>query len=209
MISSNFKTLTCLGCELKCDYTNSELFHDFKCDDKKRVVWPDDNYYFKFAVDEVIFKKYKCYLDHGVIIVDFSIYHLSLFLDDAWVDFLSRTELKVILIAGRRMLPLANFWAQKAGLNWFVVSNHGSLDEHLTYISRILRITKVKSSKHPSLNDNEMNTLRLMKKGCSNYDIAERLRCNIRDVYRLQHALRKKMCSTHLCRDILFKQTLP
>lgn len=208
MIANNFKALTCLGCELKCDYVSSELFHDFKCHDKKLVVWPADNYYFKLSIKELIFKRYMCHHENGVIVVDLSIYHLAFFLNERWIDFLKNTRLRVTLIAGHGMLPLAYFWAKKASANWAVVNCYDFTDTGFKSIKNIINTIGDNVNNYPSLSDNEMYTLRLMKKGYSNHDIARYLQCDVRYVYRLQHALRKKMRSPNLFRGIMFRQAI-
>ena len=208
MIANNFKALTCLGCELKCDYANSDLFHDLKCDDKKLVVWPDDNYYFNLAINELVFKRSFCYHQNGIIIVDLSIYHLAFFLNENWIDFLKKTNLHVTLIAGHGMLPLANFWAKKAAANWIILNGCDLINADFKTKKKIINTFEINLNSYPSLSDDEMYTLRLMKKGCSNHDIATHLQCEVRHVYRLQDAIRKKMRSPNFFRGVMFKQAI-
>lgn len=208
MIDNKFNDLICLGCELNCGYLNSNLFNKFECGDKKLVVWPADNYFFKLAVNEAVFKRSYCFQKRGVIVVDLSVCYLYFFLTEIWIEFLKETKLMVILVAGHGMLPLANFWVKKVSANWFVVDNQCSFDECLESIKRIMHITRSKYGNYPHLNDHEMYTLRLMQKGCSNHEIASRLQCDIRNVYRLQDALKRKMHSPKLFRDVMFRQAI-
>lgn len=75
----------------------------------------------------MVFREITCFLPEGMVVVDFSLDNILYFLHEEWAEKLQETGLKVILLADKSMLPMANFWMLRSGLLWSVVEVNDSL----------------------------------------------------------------------------------
>ncbi len=100
----------CMGCGLSCKLINNQIISNRFCDDEKLIIWPDDNYYFKLAINELIFKPYRKTMCESFIVIDFSSAHLQLLIHEHWLQELNNLALSVLLVVEPVMLPLANYW---------------------------------------------------------------------------------------------------
>ncbi|MDU4365589.1 MAG: LuxR C-terminal-related transcriptional regulator, partial [Klebsiella oxytoca] len=111
-----------------------------------------------------------------------------------WAEKLQETGLKVILLADKSMLPMANFWMLRSGLLWSVVEVNDSLSSLIKKIKRIMLGRNLRCRRTPSLTEHEMKTLRLLADGHSSQDIAHIMACDTRSVYRFLLDYRGKDC---------------
>ncbi|WP_235501684.1 helix-turn-helix transcriptional regulator, partial [Trabulsiella odontotermitis] len=50
----------------------------------------------------------------GFIFVDFSLPYLRWFTDEAWIDYLTKTGMRIVIITDKSLMPLANYWITKS-----------------------------------------------------------------------------------------------
>lgn len=72
----------CMGCGLNCKIDFESKGEKIRCTEKQFAVWPEDNFYFKRAVNDLVFKSLPCFLPKGIIIVDFSIDNILSFIHE-------------------------------------------------------------------------------------------------------------------------------
>ena len=204
MKASMYK-IDCMGCGLSCKIDCENKTERPHCTERKFSVWPTGNYYFKRAVNDLVFKTLPCFLPNGVIIVDFSMDNILHFLNGQWIEKLESTGLKIILAVEKSMLSMANFWMQRSSVLWSVVVVNGGVGSFVEKIKRVLSGRTLKSRRLPSLTEHEMTTLRLLADGHSNQDIARVMACDARNVYRFQYSLCKKLGGMDRLRELRFK----
>ncbi|MDU7372937.1 MAG: helix-turn-helix domain-containing protein, partial [Klebsiella michiganensis] len=129
--------------------------------------------------------------------VDFSLDNILYFLHEEWAEKLQETGLKVILLADKSMLPMANFWMLRSGLLWSVVEVNDSLSSLIKKIKRIMLGRNLRCRRTPSLTEHEMKTLRLL------------MACDTRSVYRFQYSLCKKFGGLNRLRELRFRHNIP
>ena len=181
--------IKCMACGLNCPIEAEDKMERSLCGERKFSVWPDKNYYFKRAVNDLVFREITCFLPEGMVVVDFSLDNILYFLHEEWAEKLQETGLKVILLADKSMLPMANFWMLRSGLLWSVVEVNDSLSSLIKKIKRIMLGRNLRCRRTPSLTEHEMKTLRLLADGYSSQDIARIMACDTRSVYRFQYSL--------------------
>lgn len=187
------KTLSCMGCGLGCrinydGYTKMDF-----CTDKKLIVWPEDNYYFKLALNELIFKSCPCYLSEGVVVIDFSIRNIALFINDEWLKFLRQTAMSIILVADRRMVAIANYWFRESDNIKAIIKTEDGIEEFTKEFKKILCGRCCIRVKAPAVTAREMYVLNMISHGINTNEIATKLNCSVKNVYVHKSALKKKM----------------
>lgn len=196
-----------MKCGLNCPIEYESKSNDLQCGERKFAIWPDGNHYFKRAINDLVFKELTCFIPRGIIIVDFSLDHIQLFLDKEWIEKLRMTGLKIILVVEKSMLPMANFWMSRSELFGAVVVNNG-VHGFVEKIKRLMLGRIPKCRRTPSFTDHEMTTLRLLARGHSNQDIALVMQCGARNVYRFQYSLRKKFGGMDRLRELRFRHAI-
>lgn len=106
------------------------------------------------------------------------------------------------------MLPMANFWIQHASLTWALVVLEQGVASVVDKIKRIMLGREQKCQRLPSLTNPEMVTLRLLASGYSNQDIARKMACDPRKIYRFQYSLCKKLGGLERLRELRFKHAI-
>ncbi|AWF33880.1 bacterial regulatory, luxR family protein [Klebsiella oxytoca] len=172
-------------------------------------MWPDKNYFFKRAMNDLVFRELTCFVPEGIVVVDFSLENILYFLNECWTRKLRDTGLKIILVADKNMLPMANFWMLRSGLLWSVVEVNDSLSSLIKKIKRIMLGRNLRCRRTPSLTEHEMKTLRLLADGHSSQDIARIMACDTRSVYRFQYSLCKKFGGLNRLRELRFRHNIP
>ncbi|HGM5492461.1 TPA: LuxR C-terminal-related transcriptional regulator [Serratia fonticola] len=204
MTTSCSPLLKCMGCEFNCDLNKNgdNSANDFHCGNKKLIIWPDCNYFFKKSINDLVFKRMHCGLSGGVIIVDFSMTNIACFIQKEWLVNLEKMELKIILIASQGMSSLANFWMQRSNSIWSVIAAGGDINDLCKKIKNSLSGSHHKSRSLRSMNEREVTILQLLSEGTSNQEMARILECDTRDVYRFQYSLCKKLGSVGRLRNL-------
>lgn len=97
--------IKCMACGLNCPIEAEDKIERSHCGERKFSVWPDKNYFFKRAVNDLVFREITCFLPEGMVVVDFSLDNILYFLHEGWAEKLQETGLKVILLADKVMIP--------------------------------------------------------------------------------------------------------
>jgi len=201
--------ISCMGCGLNCDIESDSKTGQVHCGETQFAVWPNDNHYFKRAINELVFRNLPCYIPKGVVIVDFSLDNILCFLNEQWIHTLRATGLKIILVVEKSMLPMANFWLVHSDfLDSMVVVGSG-VTSFVDKIKRVMLGRSPKFRRTPSLTESEMTTLRLLASGHSYQDIAREMACETRNVYRFQYSLCKKFGGMERLRELRFRHAIP
>lgn len=194
--------VNCMGCGFNCPIDPENRLEEFSCGERQLAVWPDLNYYFKRAIHDLVFKELTCYLPQGVILVDFSLENILLFVNEEWTTKLHNSGLKIILLSEQSMLPMANFWMAHSGFSWSVVEVEHGLANIIEKIKRVMLGRNLHCRRTPTLTEHEMSTLRLLARGKSTQEIARIMSCDTRSVYRFQSSLCKKFGGLNRLRDL-------
>ncbi|WP_454797697.1 helix-turn-helix transcriptional regulator [Klebsiella pneumoniae] len=201
--------IKCIACGLNCRIEAKNKIERTLCGEKKFSVWPDRNYFFKRAVNDLVFRELTCFVPEGIVVVDFSLGNILYFLNECWTRKLRDSGLKIILIADKNMMPMANFWRLRSGFSWAVVEVNSDLSNLINKIKRVMLGRNLLCRRTPSLTEHEMKTLYLLAEGHSSQDIARIMACDTRSVYRFQYSLCKKFGGLNRLRNLRFRHTIP
>lgn len=183
----------CVGCGLHCPVRDDKIFDAVLCENKKMVVWPEDNFFFLASLHHLILRKYECQLAHGVIFVDFCVENALLFINDAWLEKLKGFGMSIVLIADRSMKSMAKYWYnRRKDIIAFLVAD----DQRAHFIKdaqQVLCGKKIKPKGILEITENEMQVLRMLWGGYSTTRIAKKLDCSTKSVYNYQYSLCKKL----------------
>lgn len=172
---------------------------------KNIIIWPEDNYFFKLALSDMLSHGVNVDHYHGIIFVDFSIENLLYFIHDEWIDFLSNYNMRIVLLSDNEMLPMARYWVNK---EWRIVSVL-DITEGMENISReirkIIQFKTIPSPKGKTISEREINVLRYLYQGKSIADIARSLKCSNKSIYSSQYSLCKKFGGLVRLGDLRFK----
>lgn len=202
------REIKCMACGLNCPIeAEDKMERSFA--ERGSFLYGRIKTIFKRAVNDLVFRELTCFLPEGMVVVDFSLDNILYFLHEGWAEKLQETGLKIILLADKSMLPMANFWMLRSGLLWSVVEVNDSLSSLIKKIKRIMLGRNLRCRRTPSLTEHEMKTLRLLADGHSSQDIARIMACDTRSVYRFQYSLCKKFGGLNRLRNLRFRHTIP
>jgi len=182
-----------MGCGLGCRISYDENMKIDFCTDKKLFVWPEDNHYFRLALNELIFKRCPCYLSEGVIVIDFSFRNVALLINDEWLKFLSKTDMSIVLISDRRMIAIANYWLKQSSSIKAIIRTDDGIAGFTEELKKILCGRSCIRVKAPAATAREMHVLSMISLGRNTHEIATKLNCSLKSVYVHKSALKKKM----------------
>lgn len=199
----------CQGCQHYCELNAENNFLSDICGERKIISWPNTNIYFNLGIKHLIFNKCNIVFTEGVIIVNFTIANALFFVNDNWIKQFEQSGLKAILLTDAKMLALAHYWQQHSELISSVILVTSGQLYISTMLQKALSGRAIPTRKFPVVTDEEIATLHYLTCGYSRDDIAITLKCDIRDVYRFQYSLRKKIGGlTHL-KDLRLKCFTP
>ena len=125
--------------------------------------------------------------------VDFSRYNIRLFTNKEWIHYLTRTDLRLVLIADRFTHPLALYWKKQCQQIAAVIS----VDDTKKEIQRKIQLHffggKVGENTQPKLSDIEVQILELMIAEKSVKRIADELSLSEKRIYAIKLSLQNKM----------------
>ncbi len=192
-VSNSSGMLACMGCGMGCRIDYHEGNYLRVCNESKLAVWPDNNQYFKFAINEMIFKQQRCYLADGVVFVDFSLSNILMFIKDEWLEFLSRTGMALVLVTDKEMLPIANYWySQSNAVRAILQPQEEDADALRKKVRKVFYGASLTYQKLPRVTRREMSVLDLVLQGKSVAEIAGQLNCQPKSIYEYKASLRRK-----------------
>lgn len=99
----------CLSCSLKCEILPSR---STQCLNRQICIWPAVNTPLKTGLISLINSVDVESPASRIIFVDFSWRNVRAFMNERWIDYLGSTEMKIILLSDRKMMPLAVWYAR-------------------------------------------------------------------------------------------------
>lgn len=194
MEQDNIPDIThCVGCGLQCQLGSENEFEYVLCENKKIVVWPEDNYFLTASLNNLIFNKIECTFPKGAIIIDFCTENILLFLNDTWIKKLSAYGMNIVLISDQAMKSMARYWFnRKEEITDFLVVGEG-MEKFIHNAGRIFNGRKISHRGIAEITEKEMQVLRMLSKGHSIRDISTAMRCSTKSIYNFQHSLCKKL----------------
>lgn len=182
----------CIGCGLKCPVGKDNKFESVLCENKKIAIWPEDNFFFTASLNSLLLKKVECHITEDVILVDFCIENILLFLNDSWIKKLSGFNMKIILISDRKMKSMARYWFnRKEEISEFLVVGEG-MEKFIHDAKKVLCGKKIDHRGIAEITEKEMDVLRLLAKGTAINDISKKLGCPVKSIYNHQYSLCSK-----------------
>jgi DNA-binding CsgD family transcriptional regulator len=183
----------CLSCHFHCEIDDEPSIKMRNCMEKQYCVWPAGNEYLKAGVINSLINTHYNFLSSGFIFIDFSRYHIKLFLTDAWIRHLTRSGLRLIVIADKTMEALAAYW-----------HNHSPQIATVIYAndSRLIIAKKIESTfsgrriddiRRRRLTPVELSVLNLLLSETSITEIAARLDISAKRAYSIKGSMQKKM----------------
>ncbi|WP_081005665.1 transcriptional regulator [Trabulsiella odontotermitis] len=108
------KAIHCISCGLSCQLYPDVTVKSSYCAHEIFSIWPDGNNYLKSGFINQFLLKNRNNLLVGFIFVDFSLPYLRWFTDEAWIDYLTKTGMRIVIITDKSLMPLANYWITKS-----------------------------------------------------------------------------------------------
>lgn len=193
MVLKKYKKLECLSCHFQCELYPQATIKMMNCIGPKYCMWPDRNFYLKHGMQLLLMNSSYGLLDIDLIFVDFSRYNIRLFTNKEWIHYLTRTDLRLVLIADRFTHPLALYWKKQCQQIAAVIS----VDDTKKEIQRKIQLHffggKVGENTQPKLSDIEVQILELMIAEKSVKRIADELSLSEKRIYAIKLSLQNKM----------------
>ncbi|KFC04503.1 RmbA family protein [Trabulsiella guamensis ATCC 49490] len=140
----NATVMHCISCELSCQISPQKSVRFQYCGNANFILWPERNHFLQKGLQEAHLLYSNALLFNGLIFVDFSVANLHYFINPDWIDRLSETGMKIIIIADRTLAPLANYWIKKwSGILGIIYAD----DSHSAIKNKFARIFSGRSTK--------------------------------------------------------------
>ncbi|KNC90527.1 helix-turn-helix transcriptional regulator [Trabulsiella odontotermitis] len=191
------KEMHCVSCDISCLISPEKTVRSQYCGNILFSVWPETNIYFKNGVVGSFLLKYQNYLSNGFVFVDFSLPNIRCFMGSAWIDFLASTKMHIVIVADKKMAPLANYWLQnRQEIRGVIYSIDG--DEVIDYkIKKLFKGDFTNRKVGEKLNRQEYSLLTHIIEGKSLKEIIEIEKVKPREIYVRKLRLEKKIgCRT-------------
>lgn len=198
MIKQSKKIIRCISCELSCQLSPENTVRSQYCGNASFSIWPEGNYYLKTGVIEKFLLAHQNRLSKGFIFVDFSFPNLRCLVDEEWIDFLAKTKMNIVIIADRKLMPLANYWFSKRNEIQGII--YADDDDNVVQykIRRLFTGRFISNKKGRTLNSTEFILLNRFISGASIRQIIESDNIDIKKIYVQKLRLENKIgCSIH------------
>ncbi|WP_255461683.1 LuxR family transcriptional regulator [Pantoea sp. EKM101V] len=194
MIKITREEIRCASCKYGCDLAHraSDIYH--RCPLQKITTWPGRNHFFSSSLLSMVAGKYESIFCRGCIFIDFSRENVRYFTNSNWIEYLKNTGLMLIIVSDRYMQSLAAFWQKEDLRIQTVIYADQSRDE----ISRQINgcYFGLKGDVRKKVNafkQDEVQFLDLAVNGLSLPIIAREMGVEIKRVYNIKEAIRRKM----------------
>lgn len=193
-MSENYpNTMHCMSCGLSCQIFPQQSVRFQYCGNSNFILWPERNIFLQRGLIEEYIHFSKFVLFNGFLFVDFSVTNVRYFLEQDWVDRLSETGMKIIIISDRILMPLANYWLKK----WGGIQGIIYADESITNIryrfERIFSGRTANLMRGKTLTDTEFSLFALLLSGGDIKKIHKLKQLNINKVYLNKNRLEQKL----------------
>ncbi|WP_297206630.1 hypothetical protein [uncultured Pluralibacter sp.] len=193
MPSHTDKKIKCMSCHLHCDLLAPPTIKKVKCVENQYTLWPDNNYYLRLGIQFLILNSHYNFSYTGFIFVDFSCHNIRYFTNNQWLQNLSKSGLKLILVTDKVMEPLAFYWKAKSHLISTVITSnddYAKIDKIINYCFTGHHDRRASNTK---FNDLEIAVLDLMLAEKNIKEMSETLQINEKRIYYAKGILQKKM----------------
>ncbi|KFB99325.1 RmbA family protein [Trabulsiella guamensis ATCC 49490] len=114
MMKNYSRPIRCISCEVSCQLYPDKTVRSSYCSYEVFSIWPDGNNFLKSGIIYSLLLKNKNHLLSPFVFVDFSLPNLRYFVDQEWIDYLTKTGMRIVIITDNSLIPLANYWLEKS-----------------------------------------------------------------------------------------------
>ncbi|NUU65329.1 response regulator transcription factor [Enterobacteriaceae bacterium BIT-l23] len=193
MLTGINKSVHCLSCHFNCELGNLDSVKKLNCIDSKYGVWPESNFYLVLGIDTLLTRPGCSHIHRGFIFVDFSWYHIRRFTNGLWLEHLTKTGLKLILVADKSTEALASYWYSVSvdiAMVIYVAEGKSVIEQK---IERIICGRIIREPRRKKFSELEIMVLRLFLDGCTVKQIAAVLNLKLKRVYNIKCILQNKI----------------
>ncbi|KNC92582.1 hypothetical protein [Trabulsiella odontotermitis] len=183
----------CISCELSCEVFPQESVRFQYCDNANFILWPKENAYLQRGLQEEYLLHSRFTLLNSFAFVDFSISNLRYFIDQDWIDRLSETGMRIIILSDRILVPLANYWLKKWGGIQGIIYADDSIRNIRYRFDRIFSGRSASDKRGKTLNDAEFSLLAFLLSGSGLQETYKLNELNISEIYIRKNRLEKKL----------------
>lgn len=185
--------INCMSCPSNCEIKPNASLRVSFCHDYCFCTWPGSGDYFSLGVMEGILKQTYNNLYLGCIFVDFSISYLRHFMEKRWIDYLTETKLKIVIVCDKYLRPLANYWFKHDKAIFLVIYPNDKVAISRDKLSKRAIYQRDAFFKGEALSTLEFDVLRALIAGENCEQLADSLSVNIRRIYSAKRRAEKKM----------------
>lgn len=129
----------------------------------------------------------------GFVFVDFSLANIKIFTNARWLDYPTRSGLRLILVSDKLMEPLAAYWKVRDDRIFSVLYTSDGYENILKSIDKIylrkMNATRVRGR----MTEKEVSVLFLVLDGCSLKEIAGELQIGSKRLYNIKYSIERKL----------------
>lgn len=183
----------CLSCKLKCEILPLKEFKSTQCFNTKICVWPAVNFLFKDGLAFLISSVDVVFRDSGFIFVDFSWKNIRAFMNDGWIDYLEGTEMKIVLLSDKKMMPLATWYVRSDPRILEVIFIQQKVNRLRASLQKVFVGLPLQKQVVRALKKAEKEVLYLTLNNFSVAEISEKMNLDNKVVYNLRQRIESKM----------------
>ena len=190
---TSLQIVRCISCELSCQLYPDAAVRSRYCHRAVFAIWPEGNNFLQKGVIEKLLLNNQNHLSRGFIFIDFSFPNLRLFADPHWVDRLTRSGMRIVLISDRCLAPLANYWLSKSNKKQGIIYSDDNDAVQHQKIRRLFMGHLANNRRGRSLNYTEMILLKRFISGKSIQQITKIDNIDVKRIYVYKLRLEDKL----------------
>lgn len=183
----------CLSCNLKCEILPLKEFRSTQCLNRQTCIWPAINFFLETGLLSLINSVNVVFPVSGFIFVDFSWRNIRAFMNEGWVDYLGGTEMKIILLSDKKMMPLAAWYATGEPRISEVIYIHQKVDRLKLSLQRVFIGLPLQKKAVRALKKAEKEVLYLTLNNFSVDEISLKMNLDKKAIYNLRQRVESKM----------------
>ncbi|WP_227628227.1 helix-turn-helix transcriptional regulator [Klebsiella oxytoca] len=183
----------CLSCNLKCEILPLKEFRSTQCLNTKICVWPAVNFLFKDGLEFLINSVDVVFRDSGFIFIDFSWKNIRIFINEGWIDYLEGTEMKIVLLSDKKMMPLAAWYVRSEPRILEVIFIQQKVKELKASLQKVFVGLPLQKQAVRALKKAEKEVLYLTLNNFSVAEISVEMNLDKKIVYNLRQRIESKM----------------
>jgi len=183
----------CLGGNIKCGMLPLKESQPTQCLNREIYIWPAVNFLFEAGLKYLIDSVDVIFPVSGFIFVDFSWKNFRSFIDDEWVDYLGKSNMKIILLSDKKMASLAAYYAMNEPKISEVIYIHDDASKLNISLRKVFIGLPLRSKNVRSLTKGEKEILYLTLSNYSVIDISKKMIIDTKSVYNLRQRTELKL----------------